>query len=99
MATIGDVFRVYVKDSLDGRMIIRKKTTKQTSARLEARKDKLRALRGTGNAPSQRCHDQLVAAGKCPTKRVYEPGVGYTERPVCPIKEMAACLSEVMKSI
>ena len=97
--TLGDIITVYTKPSLGGRVVIRKKTSNQTSSRLEARKERLRALRGTGNAPSQRCHDQLTAAGQCPTQKVYETGVGYVEKPVCPIEKMRSCMSDAMKSI
>ena len=91
-----DVWRVYVKPSLDGRIVFRKKTARQTSARLKRAKDRV-AEYSKGGSPSQRCHNELVNAGKCPRKRVYVPGKGYRTRPVCPIKLMIPCLRRKMK--
>jgi hypothetical protein len=99
MTTAGDVWRVYIKPSLDGELVIRKKTTDQTSARLAARKSKLEALRGTGRSPAEVCHTELVSRNVCPTKRVYVAGKGYEERPVCPIKAMKSCLREKMAAL
>ncbi|MHC1636322.1 MAG: hypothetical protein ACXQTS_06890 [Candidatus Methanospirareceae archaeon] len=92
VATLGDVFRVYLKPSLNGRLVIRKRNTIQTSARVEASKERVKARPPAGPA-----HDALVAAGKCPEKRVYVPGRGYEVRPVCPISEFRKQLSIEMK--
>lgn len=43
-------------------------------------------------------HDSLVAEGLCPLQRVYEPGVGYVEKNICPIKYMREEMSKLMKS-
>ena len=99
MPTLGDTFRVYIKPSLDGELVIRKRTTEQTSARLEARKDKLRAKKGTADVPAKRAHDACVAAGLAVKKRVYVPGKGYEERDVCPIKEMKGFLRKEMEAL
>jgi hypothetical protein len=99
MATAGDVWRVYIKPSLDGELVIRKKTTNQTSARLAARKSKLEALKGTGRTPAEVCHKELDAKKLCPTQKVYVTGVGYKELPVCPIKEMKSCLRKKMTAL
>ena len=98
-ATLGDTFRIYVKPSLGGRLVPRKKTTLHTSARVKASKDRLSALKGTPNVPSKVAHDALVSAGKCIPKRVYVAGKGYEERPVCPIKYMRSELRAAMKRV
>lgn len=99
MTTAADVWSLYIKPSLDGELVIRKKTSTQTSARLAARKSKLEALKGTGRTPAEVCHTELVAKNVCPTKRVYVAGKGYEERPVCPIKEMKSCLKGKMAAL
>jgi len=97
MPTIGDVFRVYIKPSLDGMLVIRKKNTNQTSARVEASKNRVRAYTMRENeSPSQTAHNNLVALGKCEEKLVYVPGRGYEKRPVCPINEMRKELRKIM---
>lgn len=98
MPTAGDIWKVYVKPSLDGEMVIRKRTSNQTSARLKARQDKLAAL-PDGSYPSQVAHKALVAAGKCRTKRVYKPGVGYENKDVCNAKDMAREMKKAMANI
>lgn len=97
MSSLGDVYRVYVKPSLDGLMVVRKKTTRHVSARVAASKERIRKYSETVKPPAREAHEALVAAGKCPTKRVYKPGVGYEERPVCPIKLMKSELRKAMK--
>jgi hypothetical protein len=97
--TLGDTFRIYVKPSLDGLLVARKKTTRQTSSRVEASKERLRKLKNTANVPSKLAHEELVKLGKCPIKRVYKPGKGYEEKPVCPIKEMRSALRVQMKKV
>jgi hypothetical protein len=99
MATLGDTFRVYIKPSLDGQLVIRKKTTNQTSAAVKARQAKLASL-PKSELPSVACHNELVAAGKCPTKRVYSQELGrMAERAVCPIKLMKVCMRKRMKRL
>jgi len=97
--TLGDTFRIYVKPSLDGLLVVRKKTTRHTSSRVEASKERLRKLKDTGNVPSKVAHEELARQGKCPTKKVYVPGKGYEEKPVCPIKEMRSALRVQMKKV
>jgi len=100
LVKFGDVYRAYIKPSLDGELIIRKKTSEQTSARLEERKNAVKEwTRKNKQSPSQYCHDKLVSEGKCPEQWVYVAGKGWVKRPVCPIEEMKACLREVMESI
>jgi len=99
MSSLGDVYRVYVKPSLDGLMVVRKKTTKHVSARVAASKERVRSYAEKVKPPAVEAHEALVAAKKCPIKRVYKPGVGYEERPVCPIKLMKTELRKVMKKI
>jgi hypothetical protein len=78
MATLGDTFRVYIKPSLDGQLVIRKKTSNQTSARLKARQAQFASV-----APSKPCHDELVSAGKCRDVK---------GKMTCHIKDMKACM-------
>jgi len=98
MPGITDLFKVYAKPSLD-RLVIRKRHTKHTSARVEAAKDRLRKLRNSDKVPSKVAHANLVKAGKCPEKKVYVQGKGWETRPVCPITEMRKELKDVMKEI
>ncbi|MEM2445747.1 MAG: hypothetical protein QW734_03730 [Candidatus Bathyarchaeia archaeon] len=98
MATLGDIIRVYVKPSLDGKLIIRKKGSIQTSARLARRKEAV-AEAGRAGLIAKAAHDELVKEGVCPIKRVYKAGVGYEERPVCPINLMKSALREKMKTV
>ena len=90
--TLADVYSAYVKPSLDGRLVIRKRTSRQTSARLEKAKERVKKAK-----PSEKAHARLVREGKCPTKRVYEAGKGYVEKPVCPIDQMRSALREEME--
>jgi len=99
MPTLGDVFRAYIKPSLDGEIIIRKKNTVQTSARVEAVKSKLRETKNTDRAPAKVAHEACVKAGRAVEKRVYVPGKGYETRMVCPISEMRSFLREAMKGV
>jgi len=91
MVTLADVFRAYVKPSLKGRLILRKRTSNQTSARLEARKMKVAEAK-----PAVAAHERCVAEGKAVPKRVYVAGQGYKEKPVCPIDVMRRYLREAM---
>ena len=92
MPTLGDVFRAYIKPSLDGAIILRKRTTDQVSPRVAASKERVERAK-----PSVGAHDACVAAGKARPVRVYEPGVGYKEEKVCPIKVMKSFLRDAMK--
>ena len=99
MPTLGDVFSVYVKPSLEGRLVVRKRTSNQGSARLKARQQKLAALRGTERVPAKVAHNKCVQEGKAVMQRVYEPGVGYKEQNVCPIKYMRGYLKSAMGNL
>jgi CheY-like chemotaxis protein len=100
MPTLGDVFRVYVKPSLDGLMVVRKRNTRQKSAAVAASKARVAdAPRIIGDYPARIAHENLVRADKCPTQYVYEPGKGYVAKPVCPAKLMKAELRKVMTEL
>ncbi len=92
MPTLGDVFRAYIKPSLDGAIILRKKTSDQTSDRVAKSKERVRTAK-----PSKAAHDACVSAGLARSVRVYEPGVGYKEQKVCPIRTMKSFLRDSMK--
>jgi len=94
MATItpGDIFRMYVKPSLGGRIVFRKKNTIQTSARLEARKSEVAQLK-----PGEKAYERCRSEGKTIKKLVYVPGQGQQEKDVCPIQHFRKYLSEVMR--
>jgi hypothetical protein len=89
--TLADIYTVYSKPSLDGRLVIRKKTARQVSARLKARKDEVAKTK-----PAVGAHKACSGAGKTIKKRVYVPGKGYEVKDVCPIKEFKKFLSEAM---
>ena len=100
MPTLGDVFRVYVKPSLDGLMVIRKRNTIQESAAVFASKDAVaNAPAYIGKYPAQLAHDELEREGKCREKLVYIPGKGYELKPVCPIKLMKKYLRKYMTEL
>lgn len=98
-AVLGDMFTAYVKPSLDGEVVLRKPTSDQTSNRLKARQEKLAKTKNTANAPAAIAHSKCVAAGKTVKKKVYEPGKGYKEADVCPIKEMKGFLRQALETI
>lgn len=91
MITLGDVFRPYVKPSLQGRLVLRKRNSNQTSARLAERKMKVAEAK-----PAVAAHQRCVQEGHAVPKRVYIPGKGYEEKPVCPINIMRRYLREAM---
>jgi len=100
MPTLGDVFRVYVKPSLDGLMVVRKRNTIQTSAAVEASKERVaNAPRIIGDYPARLAHAELEREGKCRPKLVYKAGQGYIEKPVCPAKLMKAKLRKYMSEL
>jgi len=94
--TVGDVYTAYVKPSLRGLLVIRKRNTRQTSAAVFASQQRLIDY-SKGGSPSQRAHKELVAARKCPKKLVYKPGKGYELKPVCSIKKMIPLLRKFME--
>ena len=85
------MFTAYIKPSLDGILVLRKRTTAQVSARVAASKERVRSAR-----PSVAAHDACVAAGKARRVRVYVPGRGYRAKDVCPIKTMKSFLRDAM---
>ncbi len=89
--TFADVFKAYVKPSLKGRLVLRKRTSNQTSSRLQARKMKVAEAK-----PAEEAHRRCIADGKAVPKRVYVPGKGYEEREVCPIEVFKSYLREAM---
>lgn len=97
MANVSDMKTVYVKPSLKGELIFRRPVANQKSARLKARQDAVAAAAKAGRI-SKAAHDELVSKGKCPMTRVYKAGVGYEERPVCPISEMRKALRPLMRT-
>lgn len=99
MTTAGDIWRMYVKPSLGGRVVFRKRTSIQTSARLKERQSALAALKMSPDAPATKCHKMLVDKGKCVEKEVHIPGKGKQKKMVCPISEMRSCLREEMKKV
>jgi len=91
VATFGDVYRPYVKPSLDGKLVLRKRTSNQTSARLKDRKEKI-----PDTEPARLAYRACVDDGKAVEKRVYVPGKGYEIKKVCPIKEFKKYLKDAM---
>jgi hypothetical protein len=92
MPTLGDTLRAYIKPSLDGAIILRKRTTTQVSPRVKASQERVGSAK-----PSVSAHAACETAGKARPVRVYKPGVGYEEKKVCPIKTMKAFLRDSMK--
>jgi hypothetical protein len=99
MPTLADVLKVYVKPSLDGTLVIRKRTSMQTSPRLAARKAKVKATKGKDTAPARVAHKACVDDKKTVKKLLYVPGEGYKEKDVCPIKTMKSYLRAAMKGV
>jgi len=100
MPTVGDVWRVYVKPSLKkGYLVIRKKSTRQTSPNVEASKERVKSFAKTRGAPAKIAHDKCIEDGKGVEKIVYEPGRGYVKKTVCPIEDMRTYLSRVMEEV
>lgn len=59
-ATVGDVWRIYIKPSMKGAIIARKKTVNRMSARVIERNKQLEALRGTSNHPARLAHNMCI---------------------------------------
>lgn len=93
MATLADTFTAYIKPSLDGLLVIRKRNTNQTSSRVAASKKRVEDAK-----PSVTAHNACVAAGESRKVRMYKPGTGYVDADVCPIKTMKRYLRTAMKS-
>jgi len=71
--TLGDAFRVYIKPSLGGRLVIRKRNTIHYSERVKARQRWV-AERKPGKIAREKCEAAgKVVGGRCPIKyfRVY----------------------------
>jgi len=92
MPVLGDVLRAYVKPSLNGEIILRKRTSHQVSPRVHNSQDRVGKAK-----PSVAAHTACEAAGKTRPVRVYIPGKGYDERKVCPISIMKSFLRDAMK--
>jgi len=99
MPTLGDVFRCYVKPSLKGLLVIRKKTTIQTSARLEAAKRRVAEHTNLSDYPARLAHEECVKNGWARKVRKYIPGKGYEEVDVCPIEKFRVLLRKYMKMV
>lgn len=93
MATLGDTFRAYIKPSLGGILVLRKRNSIQTSGRVKKSQERVGARK-----PSKAAHDACVSANKARNVRVYVPGKGYEEQKVCPIQVMKGFLRKEMKS-
>jgi hypothetical protein len=65
----GDVWRLYVKPSLDGELVFRKKTTMRRSARVVAINQKVAA-----NPPAKAASQACINAGKSKTVVKYVGG-------------------------
>lgn len=94
--TLADIFRPYVKPSLDGRLVLRKRTSRQVSERLKSWQ---RELIKVEKKPAERAHEKCVQEGKAIPKRVYIPRKGYETKAVCPIQEFRKYLREAMIDI
>ena len=88
------MWRPYVKPSLGGLLVIRKRNTIQTSARVAA--SKARVAEGK---PAKIAYERCKAEGKTVRKRIYVPGQGYVDKEVCPINVFRKYLREAMKQI
>jgi hypothetical protein len=97
--TLGDVYRIYVKPSLGGLLVTRKKRTRQTSPAVEASKARLRKFKNDVNAPSKKAHKKCIDAGAGVKKLVYVKDIGYVEKPVCPMKNMIGFLRTQMEEV
>jgi hypothetical protein len=97
--SLGDVYRIYVKPSLGGLLVTRKKRTRQTSPAVEASKKRLRDFKGKVEAPSKKAHKKCIDAGAGTKKLVYVKDIGYVEKPVCPMKDMIGFLRTQMEEV
>ena len=81
MPTFGDVFRAYVKPTLGGELVIRKRNVIRRSARVKAVNEKF------GNAKiAQQAKQACLNAGKGVEVVRYKNGQRVTEK-ACPIQE------------
>jgi hypothetical protein len=92
MTTLGDIIRPYVKPSLGGRIVLRKRTTNQQSARVAISKQRVAEKK-----PAQRAKELCINEGKTVKKVVYVPGKGKQEVEVCPIDEFRKYLKIAME--
>lgn len=60
MPTVGDVWRCYVKPSLKGLLVIRKKDTRRKSEKVRAINRKLIEAKRTGTLPAKLAHDECI---------------------------------------
>ena len=99
MPTAGDVWRPYIKPSLNGLLVLRKRNTIHTSERVLKVQNKIREYSRTEKSPAKIAYDACKADGKTVKKRVYKPGEGYVEKEVCPMPIFKRYLSKAMKEI
>ncbi len=92
--SLGDVFRVYVKPSLKGRLIFRKRTSRQKSARLEMRKDAVAKQK-----PAKKAWEACKRAGETEERIVYKKNKGYVRKEVCPMDKFEKYLRAAMKKV
>lgn len=83
MVTVDDVYTRYRKPSLDGKVIFRKKESRQTSKRLKERQEAMASLESI-NAEEKALYDKLIKEGKCEEKAIYKPGIGHVKGYACP---------------
>ena len=91
MATLGDEFKLYIKPSLKGELVIRKRNSNQSSLAL-----KKWQLAVAEAKPAISAHQN------CSQKRkvmVYKPGQGYVEVERCTIQSFKAALRQQMISL
>jgi hypothetical protein len=99
IAKLGDVLRAYIKRSLGGAIVLRKRTTDQTSPRVEASKKALKSLKNKPEVPPKVAHGKCVGAGDSVKKFKYIPGKGYVIEDVCPIEKMKSYLRTEMEAL
>jgi hypothetical protein len=97
MTTLGDIIRAYVKPSLGGRIVLRKRTTNQQSARVAESKQRVALAR-----PALEAHRRCIEEGKAVKKMKYvfdKDRGGYVKKEVevCPIDEFRKYLKIAME--
>ncbi|HDJ51103.1 MAG TPA: hypothetical protein ENF25_02760 [Thermoprotei archaeon] len=66
--TLGDAFRVYIKPSLDGRLVIRKKNTIRYSEKVKAINEKVATAKPAIRAKERCLRDHPEFGNRCPIK-------------------------------
>jgi len=93
MPTLGDVFRVYVKPTLNGLMVIRKRNVNRQSPNVMAIMEQLKAKKGAPDHPAKKAHERC---GEYHEVLTYIPGEGYKIVKRCKAKAFYSALSEAM---